>query len=30
MGLEAYHEESDGLVFQIGVPINLGLSLCIN
>lgn len=30
MGLEAYGKESEGLVYQIGVPINLGLSLCIN
>lgn len=30
MGLEAYGKESEGLVYQIGVPINWGLSLCIN
>lgn len=30
MGLEAYGMESEGLVYQIGVPINWGLSLCIN
>lgn len=30
MGLEAYRKESEGLVYQIGVPINWGLSLCIN